>query len=77
MSSYLMLCAGLKFMHGSKKFSNKKITPELFVKDSRYMNIILIRAERAWAFAMDLKQFANTEPRKQVNFAMDLKQFAL
>ena len=30
------------------------------------MQIILLQAERAWAYAMDLKQFANTESRKQV-----------
>jgi hypothetical protein len=36
------------------------------VKDVRYMQIILLQAERAWAYAMDLKQFANTESRKQV-----------
>lgn len=65
---------GLKFLHGSKKFSNKKITPELFVKDIRYMQIILIRAERAWAYAMDLKQFANTESRKQVHLIAKLKK---
>ena len=60
------LFAGLKFLHGGKKFTNKKITPDLFVKDIRYMQIILLQAERAWAYAMDLKQFANTESRKQV-----------
>ena len=58
--------SGLKFLHGAKKFSNKKITPEMYCKDPRYLMITLMRAERAWAYALDLKQFANTEPRKQV-----------
>lgn len=68
------LYKGLKFMHGSKKFNNKKITPELFVKDIRYMHITLIRAERAWAYAMDLKQFASTESRKQTHLVSKLKK---
>lgn len=65
---------GLKFTHGSKKFQNKKITPEFLVKDIRYLQIILVRAERAWAYAMDLKQFANTESRKQVHLKAKLKK---
>jgi len=65
---------GLKFTHGSKKFQNKKITQEFLVKDIRYLQIILVRAERAWAYAMDLKQFANTESRKQVHLKAKLKK---
>ncbi|XP_063681088.1 signal recognition particle subunit SRP68-like [Bolinopsis microptera] len=68
------LYKGLKFLHGGKKFTNKKITPDLFVKDIRYMQIILLQAERAWAYAMDLKQFANTESRKQVHLIAKLKK---
>ena len=40
----------------------------------RYLQIILVRAERAWAYAMDLKQFANTESRKQVHLKAKLKK---
>lgn len=65
---------GLKFTHGNKKFQNKKITQEFLVKDIRYLQIILVRAERAWAYAMDLKQFANTESRKQVHLKAKLKK---
>eukprot|EP01132_Coremiostelium_polycephalum_P005814 gene5814-7232_t len=45
----------LRKQYGKKQFQNK-ITDPSQVKDVRYLLIILFKAERAWAYAMDLKK---------------------
>ncbi|KAH0629516.1 hypothetical protein JD844_011621 [Phrynosoma platyrhinos] len=41
---------------------------------SRYLLLILMDAERAWSYAMQLKQEANTEPRKRFHLLSRLRK---
>ena len=40
----------------------------------RFLQILLFEAERCWAYAMDLKQHINTEPRKRFHLIKRLKR---
>ncbi|UJR35497.1 hypothetical protein I4U23_028251 [Adineta vaga] len=57
-----------------KKFQKPVITDELVAKDSRYLLLPLICSERAWAYAMQLKSEANTEPRKKFHLLNRLRK---
>lgn len=51
----------------------KKITEER-LSDVRYLHLPIYDAERCWAYAMQLKDQANTEPRKQHHKTKKLKK---
>lgn len=64
----------LGFKMGNRhKFTGKKVTAEL-LSDNRYLLLVLMDAERAWSYAMQLKQEANTEPRKRFHLFSRLKK---
>lgn len=42
----------------------------------RYLLLVLMEAERAWSYAMQLKQEANTEPRKRFHLLSRLRKAA-
>lgn len=42
--------------------------------DIRYLHVPLMMAERAWAFAMALRQESNTEPRKRFHLINKLRK---
>ncbi|MBN3299088.1 SRP68 protein, partial [Amia calva] len=66
----------LGFKMGNRhKFTGKKVTVEM-VSDSRYLLLVLMEAERAWSYAMQLKQEANTEPRKRFHLLSRLRKAA-
>ncbi|KAM9769890.1 signal recognition particle subunit SRP68 [Menidia menidia] len=66
----------LGFKMGNRhKFVGKKITVEM-LSDSRYLLLVLMEAERAWSYAMQLKQEANTEPRKRFHLLSRLRKAA-
>ncbi|XP_034394173.1 signal recognition particle subunit SRP68 [Cyclopterus lumpus] len=66
----------LGFRMGNRhKFVGKKITVEM-LSDSRYLLLVLMEAERAWSYAMQLKQEANTEPRKRFHLLARLRKAA-
>uniref|UniRef100_A0A3B3BSY0 Signal recognition particle subunit SRP68 n=1 Tax=Oryzias melastigma TaxID=30732 RepID=A0A3B3BSY0_ORYME len=66
----------LGFKMGNRhKFVGKKITEEMLT-DSRYLLLVLMEAERAWSYAMQLKQEANTEPRKRFHLLARLRKAA-
>ncbi|KAA8595020.1 hypothetical protein FQN60_012155 [Etheostoma spectabile] len=66
----------LGFRMGNRhKFIGKKITVEM-ISDSRYLLLVLMEAERAWSYAMQLKQEANTEPRKRFHLLARLRKAA-
>lgn len=44
------------------------------LSDNRYLLIILMDAERAWSYAMQLKMEANTEPRKRFHLLSRLRK---
>ncbi|CAF0760475.1 unnamed protein product [Rotaria sp. Silwood1] len=65
----------LELTYGNqKKFQKPIITDELVAKDSRYLLLPLICSERAWAYAMQLKSEANTEPRKKFHLLNRLRK---
>ncbi|XP_068119844.1 signal recognition particle subunit SRP68 [Hyperolius riggenbachi] len=64
----------LGFKMGNRhKFTGKKVTVEM-LSDNRYLLLILIDAERAWSYAMQLKMEANTEPRKRFHLLSRLRK---
>uniref|UniRef100_A0A8C3CSR1 Signal recognition particle subunit SRP68 n=1 Tax=Cairina moschata TaxID=8855 RepID=A0A8C3CSR1_CAIMO len=64
----------LNFKMGNRhKFTGKKVTEEI-LSDNRYLLLILMDAERAWSYAMQLKQEANTEPRKRFHLLSRLRK---
>ncbi|XP_076460105.1 signal recognition particle subunit SRP68-like [Babylonia areolata] len=64
----------LHFPQGARnRVAPKKVTVELLT-DSRYIQLPLFCAERCWAYAMQLKSEANTEPRKRFHMASRLKK---
>nr|XP_015809812.2 signal recognition particle subunit SRP68 [Nothobranchius furzeri] len=66
----------LGFKMGNRhKFVGKKVTVEM-LSDSRYLLVVLMEAERAWSYAMQLKQEANTEPRKRFHLLARLRKAA-
>lgn len=68
----------LKYPQGDKRhFKRRDVTlSQLTGKkaDERFIHIPLISAERAWAYAMQLKQEANTEPRKRFHLINKLRR---
>ncbi|XP_026069772.1 signal recognition particle subunit SRP68 [Carassius auratus] len=66
----------LGFKMGNRhKFTGKKVTVEL-LSDNRHLLLVLMEAERAWSYAMQLKQEANTEPRKRFHLLARLRKSA-
>lgn len=57
-----------------KKFQKPVITDDNVTKDIRYLLLPLICSERAWAYAMQLKSEANTEPRKKFHLLSRLRK---
>ncbi|XP_078621495.1 signal recognition particle subunit SRP68-like [Branchiostoma floridae x Branchiostoma japonicum] len=67
---------GLHFTCGNRhKFQRKPITEEL-LSEQRFLLMPLMEAERAWSYAMQLKQEANTEHRKQFHMVSRMKKAA-
>ncbi|XP_017844104.2 signal recognition particle subunit SRP68 [Drosophila busckii] len=68
----------LKYPQGDKRhFKRRDVTlSQLTGKkaDERFIHIPLISSERAWAYAMQLKQEANTEPRKRFHLINKLRR---
>ncbi|KAK3709166.1 hypothetical protein RRG08_030846 [Elysia crispata] len=64
----------LHFPQGNRNRVNpKKITEEV-LNDARFLQLPLFCAERCWAYAMQLKSEANTEPRKRFHMMTKLKK---
>ncbi|XP_045214058.2 signal recognition particle subunit SRP68-like [Mercenaria mercenaria] len=64
----------LHFPQGDKRRVNPKKINMDAIKDVRYLHLPLFSAERAWAYAMQLKSEANTEPRKRFHMISKLKK---
>ncbi len=64
-----------KMVQGEKKkFIKKEVDAAAAEKDSNTLQIPLMTAERAWAYAMQLKFEMNTEPRKKFHMVSRLKK---
>lgn len=68
----------LKFPQGDKRhFKRRDVTLAQVTgkrADERFIHIPLISAERSWAYAMQLKQESNTEPRKRFHLVSKLRK---
>lgn len=66
----------LKVPQGDRRhFKRKDITP-VMVSEDKFLQVPLIMAERAWSYAMQLRQESNTEPRKKFHLISRLKKAA-
>lgn len=64
----------LKIPQGDRRhFKRKDITPEM-VTDDKFLQIPLAQSERAWSYAMQLRQESNTEPRKKFHLISRLRK---
>ena len=63
----------LNFSHGRGKYQKRALSPEV-VADANHLMIPLIRAERAWSYAMELKTGAGTDPRKRSHMIRRLRK---
>nr|CAG4641629.1 EOG090X04NF [Eurycercus lamellatus] len=64
----------LNFAQGDKKHFKKKEVTLDNLKDEKFLYLPLIQAERAWGYAMQLKQESNTEPRKKFHLIARLRK---
>ncbi|XP_014294235.1 signal recognition particle subunit SRP68 [Halyomorpha halys] len=64
----------LHFPQGDKRHFKRKDVTEAHLKDERFLHIPLMLSERAWGYAMQLRQEANTEPRKRFHLASKLRK---
>lgn len=58
---------------GQRKYQKRDLTED-DLTDSKILLIPLFQAERAWSYAMQLKQEANTEPRKRFHLLNRLRK---
>nr|CAG4648606.1 EOG090X04NF [Polyphemus pediculus] len=64
----------LNFVQGDKKqFKKKEVTMDN-LKDEKFLYLPLIQAERAWSYAMQLKQESNTDFRKRFHLIARLRK---
>merc|ERR1712012_1143525 len=63
-------------MGGKKKEFHKKEVTEEAVKDEKHLHVPLVTAERAWAYYMQLKFEANSDPRKKFHMVNRLRKAA-
>jgi len=64
----------LHLPQGDKRHFKRKDVTESLLKDDRFLYIPLMLAERAWSYSMQLRQEANTEPRKKYHLVNKLKK---
>ncbi|KAL5107812.1 Signal recognition particle subunit SRP68 [Taenia crassiceps] len=66
----------LRFQQGTRsRVVPKKLTPET-VTDTRYLVLAVFEIERCWAYAMQLRAEANSEPRKRFHMLSRLRKAA-
>ncbi|KAJ3646586.1 hypothetical protein Zmor_024168 [Zophobas morio] len=68
----------LKLPQGDRRHFKKRDVTETHINDKksdeRYLEIPLMLSERCWAYAMQLRQEANTEPRKKFHLVQKLRK---
>lgn len=64
----------LHFVCGNnRRYQKKELTVD-DLTDSKFLLIPLFQSERAWAYAMQLKQESNSEPRKKFHLVNRLRK---
>jgi signal recognition particle subunit SRP68 len=64
----------LNFLHGNQRRFQKKEINMSTLEDSKLLLLPLFQAERAWSYAMQLKQESNSEPRKKFHLVNRLRK---
>ncbi|XP_014206574.1 signal recognition particle subunit SRP68 [Copidosoma floridanum] len=64
----------LKVPQGDKRHYRRRDVTALMVTDDKFLQIPLTLAERAWSYAMQLRQESNTEPRKKFHLVSRLRK---
>ncbi|XP_012218352.1 signal recognition particle subunit SRP68 [Linepithema humile] len=67
----------LKVPQGDRRHFKRKDVTATMVSDDKFLQVPLIMAERAWSYAMQLRQESNTEPRKKFHLISRLKKAAI
>ncbi|XP_011161227.1 signal recognition particle subunit SRP68 [Solenopsis invicta] len=66
----------LKVPQGDRRHFKRKDITATMVSEDKFLQVPLIMAERAWSYAMQLRQESNTEPRKKFHLISRLKKAA-
>nr|XP_034180428.1 signal recognition particle subunit SRP68 [Osmia lignaria] len=66
----------LKVPQGDRRHFKRKDITSIMVTDDKFLQVPLMMAERAWSYAMQLRQESNTEPRKKFHLISKLRKAA-
>nr|XP_033336503.1 signal recognition particle subunit SRP68 [Megalopta genalis] len=66
----------LKVPQGDRRHFKRKDITAVMVSDDKFLQVPLMMSERAWSYAMQLRQESNTEPRKKFHLISRLKKAA-
>ncbi|XP_017797746.1 PREDICTED: signal recognition particle subunit SRP68 [Habropoda laboriosa] len=66
----------LKVPQGDRRHFKKRDITSAVVTDDKFLQVPLVMAERAWSYAMQLRQESNTEPRKKFHLISRLRKAA-
>lgn len=66
----------LKVPQGDRRHFKKKDITAQMISDDKFLQVPLMMAERAWSYAMQLRQESNTEPRKKFHLVSRLRKAA-
>ncbi|KAL0123223.1 hypothetical protein PUN28_007673 [Cardiocondyla obscurior] len=67
----------LKVPQGDRRHFKRKDITAAMVSEDKFLQVPLMMAERAWSYAMQLRQESNTEPRKKFHLVSRLKKAAV
>ncbi|XP_012531397.1 signal recognition particle subunit SRP68 [Monomorium pharaonis] len=66
----------LKMPQGDRRHFKRRDVTAAMVSEDKFLQVPLMMAERAWSYAMQLRQESNTEPRKKFHLISRLKKAA-
>ncbi|XP_015595448.1 signal recognition particle subunit SRP68 [Cephus cinctus] len=66
----------LKVPQGDRRHFKRRDVTSAMVNDDKFLQVPLTMAERAWSYAMQLRQESNTEPRKKFHLVSRLRKAA-
>ncbi|XP_046606206.1 signal recognition particle subunit SRP68 isoform X2 [Neodiprion virginianus] len=66
----------LKVPQGDRRHFKRRDVMPAMVSDDKFLQVPLTMAERAWSYAMQLRQESNTEPRKKFHLVSRLRKAA-
>ncbi|KYN07965.1 Signal recognition particle 68 kDa protein [Cyphomyrmex costatus] len=66
----------LKVPQGDRRHFKRRDVTAAMISEDKFLQVPLMMAERAWSYAMQLRQESNTEPRKKFHLISRLKKAA-